>query len=255
MPFTEFFSSTSLALVGVVGAVFVFAGAIKGVVGFGLPTVSMALLALVMAPVEAAALLIVPSLVTNAWQTGPFRTLKAVLRRVGAMQLGICFGTFAGAWIFGALSAAWVTAALGLALIVYAIWGLFGSASPICVRTEKWLGPLVGVMTGIVAAATGVFVVPAVPYLQSLGLDRDELIQAMGVSFTVSTVALAVTLTFTGNYSVGVAGASAMMLAPALVGMTLGQYLRRALSPGVFRACFLSGLFILGLHLATRALF
>jgi uncharacterized membrane protein YfcA len=51
-----------------VSAVFFLAGFVKGVIGLGLPTIAMGLLAIVMSPVEAAGLLILPSLLTNAWQ-------------------------------------------------------------------------------------------------------------------------------------------------------------------------------------------
>ncbi|MBN9265741.1 MAG: sulfite exporter TauE/SafE family protein, partial [Hyphomicrobium sp.] len=51
-----------------IAAVFVLAGLTKGVIGLGLPTISMGLLALVMPPVQAAALLALPSFVTNFWQ-------------------------------------------------------------------------------------------------------------------------------------------------------------------------------------------
>ncbi len=37
----------------------------------------------------------------------------------------------------------------------------------------------------------GVFAIPAVPYIGALGLSKDELIQALGLSFTVWTIALA----------------------------------------------------------------
>jgi uncharacterized membrane protein YfcA len=50
---------------------FLLAGFVKGVIGLGLPTVSMGLLTLVMAPAKAASLLIVPSFVTNVWQWRP----------------------------------------------------------------------------------------------------------------------------------------------------------------------------------------
>ena len=47
---------------------FLLAGFVKGVIGLGLPTVSMGLLSVVMPPAKAASLLIVPSFVTNVWQ-------------------------------------------------------------------------------------------------------------------------------------------------------------------------------------------
>lgn len=235
-----------------IAVVFVLAGLIKGVVGMGLPTISMALLVLFMAPAQAAALLIIPSLLTNIWQAGPWRTFAPLLRRVGGMQVGICVGTLAGALVLGAPSGKSASVALGIALVVYGGWTLFGTQLSVPVRSEKWLGPLIGVVTGVITAVTGVFVVPAVPYLQALALDRDDLVQTMGISFTVSTMALAAGLWVNDSYSVGAVGASLLMLVPALVGMYAGQIFRKSLSPKAFRTCFLASLIALGLYLVAR---
>jgi uncharacterized membrane protein YfcA len=108
--------------------------------------------------------------------------------------------------------------------------------------------------TGLVTAVTGVFVVPAVPYLQALGFQRDALIQAMGISFTTSTVVLAIGLAGNGSYPVSAVGGSVAMLVPAVVGMVLGTWLRKRLSVAVFRRCFLIGLALLGLYMAVRAM-
>lgn len=235
-------------------AVFVLAGVVKGVVGLGLPTVSMALLALLMAPAEAAALLIVPSLVTNVWQIRPWRSLGPMLRRLGGMQLGVAGGTLLGAWLLGALAGAWAMVSLGVALVAYAMWGLTGRRFDVAPCAEPWLGPLVGAATGLATAATGVFVLPAVPYLQALGLQRDELIQAMGISFTVSTLALAAGLYWNARYSGGALGASVLLLLPSLCGMYAGQWLRQRLSPARFRTGFLASLALLGLYMVAREL-
>ena len=237
-----------------IAAVFVLAGVVKGVVGLGLPTISMALLALMMVPAEAAALLIVPSLVTNVWQIRPWGSLGPMWKRLNTMQWGICVGTLAGAWALGAPAGAWATVALGVALIAYAAWGLTGMQLSVQSSAERWLAPLVGAITGLVTAATGVFVIPAVPYLQALGLQRDELIQAMGISFTVSTLALAAGLYFNGRYSSGDLGLSVLMLLPALVGMAVGTYVRQKLSPVLFRKLFLISLILLGTHMVLREL-
>ncbi len=234
--------------------VFLLAGIVKGVVGLGLPTVAMALLALTMSPAEAAALLIVPSLLTNIWQMRPWSQLRPMLRRLAPMQGGVVLGTLAGAWLLGAPAGAWAKASLGVTLIAYAAWSLAGAQPRLRPATERWLGPLTGAVTGAVTAATGVFAVPAVPYLQALRLERDALIQAMGLSFTVSTVALAIGLYMNGRYSAATAGGSTLMLLPALIGMQLGQWLRQRLSPAVFRRCFLGSLLLLGLYLVGGAL-
>ncbi|MCW5655809.1 MAG: sulfite exporter TauE/SafE family protein [Hydrogenophaga sp.] len=234
-------------------AVFVLAGVVKGVVGLGLPTVAMALLALTMTPAQAAALLIVPSLVTNLWQLRPWHTLGTLLRRLVAMQAGVCVGTLAGAWWMGAPAGPWAGMALGVALLAYGFWSLAGFTPTLTPRAQRLLGPVAGALTGLVTAATGVFVVPAVPYLQALRLERDTLVQAMGLSFTVSTLAWAIGLRINGVATSSVLGPSLLMLPAALLGMALGQRLRQRMAPVLFRRCFLGALMLLGLYLVVRA--
>jgi len=229
-------------------AVFALAGLVKGVVGMGLPTVAMGLLALLVPPAQAAALLIVPSLLTNAWQMRPWRTLAPLLRRLWPLLAGVVAGTLAGGWWFGGLAGPWARLAPGVVLVAYAAWGLAGARLAVPARAEGRLGAAAGLATGLVTAATGVFVVPAVPFLQALRWERDELVQALGVAFTVSTLALAAVLRF-GDGPVAAGPLSFAMLARALAGMAAGQALRRRLSPVVFRRCFLAGLLLLGGHM------
>jgi hypothetical protein len=79
-----------------IAAVFLLAGFVKGVIGLGLPTIAMGLLALIMPTSKAAALLIVPSLVTNAWQMFTGGNLAALLRRPWPMLLGAWLATWRG---------------------------------------------------------------------------------------------------------------------------------------------------------------
>lgn len=234
--------------------VFLLAGMVKGVTGMGLPTVAVALLSLVMAPVEAAALLIVPSLLTNVWQLLSGMPVYPLWQRLWTMMAGICGGTAAGTLLGGALAldARLASGALGLALVTYAAMGLLSVHWRVCGR-EAVLSPLAGALTGAIAAATGVFVLPAVPYLQALELERDELVQAMGLAFTVSTVALAVSLAARGAWQPAMAGMSLVAQLPALAGMLLGQRLRSRMAPALFRRCLLFALLLLGMHLALVA--
>lgn len=231
-------------------AVFLAAGLVKGVIGLGLPTLSMALLALWMAPVEAAALLIVPSFITNVWQLRPWSALGPVWQRVGGLQIGIAAGTVIGVALFGVPAASRGShALLGAALLAYGAWGLVGRPVQVPAQHERWLGPTVGVLTGAVTALTGVFVVPAVPYLQALGLHREALVRAMGLSFTTATLALAVGLAGNGGAMASALPLSIAMLLPALLGMTLGQWLRERLPLVAFRRCFFGGLGLLGIYM------
>ncbi|HEX7967043.1 MAG TPA: sulfite exporter TauE/SafE family protein [Stellaceae bacterium] len=238
----------------VTAATFLLAGFVKGVIGLGLPTVAIGLLGLVMTPAQAASLLIVPSLVTNVWQLAAGPRFLPLMRRLWPMMLGICFGSWAG---MGLLTGGngHATAALGVALAVYAVVGLTAVRFSVPARAEPWLSPVIGAATGLVTAATGVFVIPAVPYLQALRLDKDDLVQALGLSFTVSTLALTINLARAGAFHPGVAGASLLALVPALAGMLIGQRIRTRVQPEVFRRWFFLGLLLLGADLALRGIF
>jgi hypothetical protein len=232
--------------------VFVLAGFVKGVIGLGLPTVAMAFLTLMMSPAEAATVLILPSFVTNVWQlAGP--QLAALLRRLWPMQLAGALATVATARWLGAVSSSGTVAALGAALVLYAASGLAPLRLGVPARLEPWLAPLVGGATGVVTATTGVFVIPAVPYLQALRLTPDALVQALGLSFTVSTIALAAALAGDGQFRWPSAGASLIALAAAFSGMLAGTAVRARMRPVTFRRWLFVGLGALGVHLMLRA--
>ncbi len=113
-------------------------------------------------------------------------------------------------------------------------------------HTEIWLGPLVGIATGYVMAATGVFVIPALPYLQAIGLEKDELVQALGLHFTVSTVALALVLWDGGAFNLSLGTLSLFAIVPAMLGMYLGQKMRARISAQTFLILMYLGLVALG---------
>ena len=234
---------------------FLVAGLVKGVTGMGLPTVAMGLLGMAMPPTAAATLLVVPSLVTNVWQLLAGRATAALLRRFWPMAIGIVVGTIASARLLVRVDPSWSGLALGAALVVYAIFALCAPALAVPRRVEPWLSPVIGLVTGLVTGATGVFVIPAVPYLQALRLDRDELVQALGLSFTVSTIALAIGLVAHGASRPGQLGLSSLAIVPALLGMWFGQRIRSRISAARFRQYFLVFLIALGLELASRPFF
>ena len=231
---------------------FFVAGGVKGVTGMGLPTVAMGMLGALISPLAAASLLIVPSFVTNLWQLLAGPAFRPVLRRLWPMMLAICAGTVPGAaWIAGGDAEA-ARVLLGSALILYASYSLLTRQLSVPARIEPVLSPIIGGVTGLVSGATGVFVIPAVPYLQALGLSKDDLVQALGLSFTVSTVAIAAALGANGAFSVEMMGLSLLSLAPALIGMWAGQKLRNRISLVTFRRLFLGFLLLLGTEMALR---
>lgn len=245
---------TLTAAAAYVAFIFLLAGAVKGVVGLGLPTVAMGLLSLRMPPAEAAAILLLPSFITNVWQLAEGPRLGNLVRRLWPTLLAIFVSTALAASVIASARSAIASIALGGALLVYAAAGLRNFHINVSHGAERWAGPIVGVVTGAVTGATGTFVIPAVPYLAGLGLARDELVQALGLSFTVSTVALALGLLWHDALEFQAVTNSAIAVVPALLGMMFGGWIRRRVSPERFRRWFFVGLGLLALHLISAAL-
>jgi uncharacterized membrane protein YfcA len=244
----------SLPILTAVAVAFLLAGFVKGVIGLGLPTVAIGLLGLVMSPAQAAAILIVPSLVTNVWQMLSGGNFIELVRRMWPMLLGVCIGTFLAAVLLPHNAGGQATVWLGVALVIYAVLGLFKVHFSVPPRMELWLGLVIGVITGAVTLATGIFALPGVPYIQALQMERDKLVQALGIAFTVSTVTLAIALSHAGEMSMSLIWPSLTGLAVAAAGMGMGQLVRGIIKPETFRLFFMIGLLVLGAHLALRGL-
>jgi uncharacterized membrane protein YfcA len=237
-----------------IAAAFLLAGFIKGALGLGLPTVSMGLLAVTMPPAQALAIVIVPAIVTNIWQTfvGPY--LRDIIRRLWPLMVGTVIGIWLNAGLLTGPYARYGTVILGLLLVIYAIVGLSRFSFKVARRDEKWIGGIVGVVTGLISAATGVQVIPSMPFLQAIGMEKDELVQALGVFFTTATVALAFNLTTAGLLTAATALPGAVAMAASFAGMFIGQAVRTRMQPEMFRRWFLISMIFLGLYLAGSAL-
>ena len=234
-------------------AAFLLAGFVKGVIGLGLPTVSMGLLAITMPPSRALAIVIVPAVVTNIWQTfvGPY--LRDIIRRLWPLMVGTVVGIWLNAGMLTGPYARYGGIVLGVLLVIYAIIGFSKFSFKVARRDEKWIGGIVGVITGVVSAATGVQVIPSMPFMQAIGMEKDELVQALGVFFTVGTVSLAFNLTGAGLLTAATALPDAVAMAAAFAGMFIGQSVRSRMQPEVFRRWFLVAMIFLGLYLVGSA--
>ncbi len=238
-----------------IASAFLLAGFVKGVLGLGLPTVAMGLLAVTMQPAHALAIVIVPAMVTNIWQTfvGPY--LLDIIRRLWPLMVGTMIGIRLNAGLMTGPYAPYGTVVLGVLLVIYAIIGLSTFSFHVARRDEKWIGGIVGLITGLISAATGVQVIPSMPYLQAIGMEKDELVQALGVFFTVATVGLAFNLTSAGLLTAATALPGAIAMAASFAGMFIGQAVRSRMQPEMFRRWFLIAMIFLGLYLAGSALY
>lgn len=243
-----------LLIAAFVACAFFFAGFIKGIVGMGLPPISMALLALVMPPAQAAALVLVPSAATNFWQMLAGGHLAALAHRFAVLLLGICVGCWLGADILTSFESKLPNLLLGLALAGHALMLLFKIEFRIPRQSEKFWSPVIGVLSGVVLAATGIMAIPLIPYLYALELNREELLQTLGLTFVVAAIALAMVLLDAGILRTANAFGSVLALIPTAIGMYVGRHALKRLNLKTFRVLFVLGLFTLGTIIATKAI-
>ena len=233
-----------------IAAVLILAGLVKGVIGMGLPTVAIGLLATRMPPAQALAIIIVPAIVTNIWQTFAGGHFMEILRRLWPLMLGTVIGIRAGAGMMTGSYATYGTIALGVLLIIYAILGLSLVRFYVPPAHEKWIGGVVGLITGTVSASTGVQIIPSMPFMQAIGMEKDVLVQALGMFFTTATIALAFNLTGAGLLTTATALPGGVAMVAAFGGMFIGQILRARMDAESFRRWFLISMLLLGVYLA-----
>ncbi len=246
---------TEPSVIAAILATFLLAGGVKGVIGLGLPTVSLGLMTAVLDLPSAMALMIVPSFVTNLWQGVVGGHLGPLLRRLWPFLLAATVTIFFGALVLNRVELSWLSALLGLLLVAYALLALSGIKLSIRPERELAAASAFGSVNGVLTGMTGSFVVPGVLYLQAIGLPRDQLVQAMGILFTLSTVALAIALGSAQLWTAELGVASMAAVVPAILGMVIGARIRARLSEALFRRVFFLAILTLGLYISARAAF
>ena len=219
----------------------------------GLPTVSLALLSLVTDLATAMTLLLLPSLITNLWQAVNGPHLRSLLIEHRAFFVTTVVSILVAAMLARSIAPTHLLTLLGVLLVLYSVTSLAGWQLRIAGTNTRLLDPLIGAVNGCLTGLTGSFVFPAVLYLQSLNYRRERLVQAMGLLFTISTLALGLalySLQRLHSYAVLVSVAGVL---PALMGMQLGQRVARRLSTDMFRRVFLLVLFAIGTYMIIRS--
>ena len=241
-------------IVVIVAATFLLAGFVKGVIGLGLPTVSLGLLTAALGLKDAIALMLIPSFATNLWQALAGKETLSILKRIWTLLLAACVTIWIGSLFLARSDGILLSGLLGLSLCAYATFSLATPQIPPPGKREVWLSPAIGTANGVLTGLTGSFVVPGVPYLQALGMPRNDFVQAMGILFTVSTVALGVAMAGHNLLPKELSLLSAAALIPAFAGMAIGQWVRGKLSESSFRRVFFGSVLVLGVYIMIRAI-
>tara|TARA_Y100001934_G_scaffold128432_1_gene155964 strand:+ start:1246 stop:1953 length:708 start_codon:yes stop_codon:yes gene_type:complete len=222
---------------------------LKGITGLGFSTICLGMLANIIPLPVAIPMVIIPSLSSNVIvmvQVGHFRP---TLFEFKWLYLTTLPGLAIGLTLLGSVPTVQTTAALGAVLIAYAIFALVHSEFRLSERVARYLQVPVGFTTGIVNGATGSQVMPVLPYLLSLSLSPDRLVQAINISFTASSLVMMAGLAHLGLLDTKILLASCLAIIPVYIGIKLGGALQRKLPEKGFRIAVLILLIVFGVNL------
>ena len=229
-------------------AVFLIAGVVKGLVGMGLPTITIALTSLVLPLSDTIALIALPTIFTNLWQAAVGGQFRLIVRRQWPLIVPLGVALYLTMWTVGRKAPDWAFLVLAIVLVVYSTLGLFRLRLRIHADLERPLAPVIGVISGFVAGLVGVPVIPLMPYLQGLDIKPTELVQTLGVVLCATSVTLTVSLFKFGLLDGPHAIVSAIAVVPAVAGMWVGTQVRLRLSIEQFRLAVLWALLLTGLY-------
>lgn len=231
-------------------AIFVLAGLVKGVVGFGLPTIGIGLGALISDIPTAMMLILVPTFFTNIVQIMSAGSIRYVIEKSWAFLVGAVILVPLGLWAVVLFPGFPFERLLGLSIVLYSLASLKGFNPVMAMAHNAKLGFGLGLINSVLTGMTGSMSVPGVMYLRSLQLTKDDLLCAMGALFFISTIAMGVSLWWFGKATNELSLLSVLMCVPVAVGVWVGMSIRKLLSETQFKSLFLYAFAALGTYLA-----
>ncbi len=230
-------------------AAFLISSFLKGLTGLGFSTICLAILASFLDLKLAISLVFLPSLSSNLFvmfQAGRFlesakRFWLLYLSALPGLIIGISFLTSSQNQIPKAI--------LGAVILIYGIWGLVIGKARLSKKTEKLLIVPVGLLSGLVNGATGSQIMPIMPYLLSLKIEKDSFVQTINCAFTFNTLIMMVWLGKIGVLTLPVAYLSAVGIVPVALGILLGGFIRNRVSEDVYRKIVFILLIVMGMNL------
>jgi len=208
---------------------------IKGSLGLGFSTICLAILANVIELKTAISIVVLPSLISNVIvmiETGSF---KVSLKLFSTMLLMTLPGLVIGLQLLHQPDNAVSVTVLAVVLIVYGCWGWANRQFRIDQKHIPKLNPLVGFFTGCVNGATGSQIFPIMPYLLSLGINKDMLVQTVNISFTMGSLVVLTSLLLSNNLDVTSLASYSLGIIPVSLGVWLGGKVRRRLPEERFK--------------------
>ncbi|MTI19124.1 sulfite exporter TauE/SafE family protein [Rhodobacteraceae bacterium RKSG542] len=230
----------------IIAATFFFAAFVKGVTGMGFTTTCLPFLVYTVGLKRGLPLVLIPSLISNFFVMVDAGDFGVTLKRFWPMFLTTAPGVVFGLWILDSVPVETATMALGVVLILYALIAYFSPSFRLPPHLERPVGPISGFITGTVNGVTGTQIMTLMPFLMSLDMPRNQFIQGLNISFSLSTIIMSIGLWHLGLLDLSAATVSMTTLLFVWAGTKLGGVVRKRMSNAAFRTIVLGLLFVLG---------
>lgn len=248
----EFLGLGAMALLACAVAMMV-GGTVKGVVGIGLPLVSLPVMATFIPIPKAIALLVLSSFATSVWQTFRGRLFVPLLRRLWPLLVGITIGTPIGVGVLATFNVNALYSILGTIVAVFAVLLHRSLVLTVSVRAEPWAAPAVGAVSGVVGGMSMLFGPVYAMYLAGLKFGKERFVAAIALSNVWASLVLATSLERFNLLGGTDLVASLLALIPSFAGLAAGQWLRGRIDEDRFRKVLAVVLFLIGLNLIRKA--
>jgi len=232
-----------------------FAGFVKGAIGFAMPLIMISTFATFMPPPVALAALILPVLVTNiqqAFRQGAGAAWESVLKYRRMIVMIVIFIIVSAQFVL--VIPSWLMLGLlGVPVSAFALVQLAGRDLKLQLRHRRGAEYALGTVGGIYGGLSGVWGPPVLVYLVSVGAEKREMVRVQGVVFLIGVAVLMAAHVQTGVLNMQTVPFSAVLMAPAMLGMWIGFALQDRLDPLRFRWWTLVLLAVTGLNLVRQA--
>lgn len=231
--------------------VFFLAGSIKGVVGLGLTTFTVPIIALFYNPLLVATLVAIPLIVTNFRQGVLTSHLSFTIRHYSPMMGTMTLTMATTAYHSSYFSASLISISVGLMAISFAIVSLKCQLPKIPDAHDRLAQLITGTTTGIAGGLSGIVAIPLVFYVINRTLEKDVFVSVIGLHFFVAGLALMAGHGMNGMVSGQLVLLSVFATVPALLGILFGEALRQHINQAVFRKIVLCIVFLIGVRIVA----
>ncbi len=231
-----------------------FGGFIKGALGVGTPLLTVPMMAIVLPPQMAIAIMAIPVVVANLWQFSEADRSKAVVKRFWPAFIGVLIGTWIGVKILSIIDEFTLLIVVGVAVIGFGI--LQGSSYRFHLSESrvKPAGAIFGLASGVIGGVSSFFGPMLVVYLLSIrDLTKNQFVSSISFLYVSAVIPWAIALYLYGILDQKMMMFSVVATLPVTLGLVIGRRIRGSIGEDSFKILIIGILMVSGTSMLWRA--